>query len=107
MDFLREISERHESLKKRIHNFRIPLSPFYRRIATAVYISIPVVAGYFIMQVAIGQSMKNLGMQGEKLEERNRVLGNPGADRGTADQKKALQMLLDRHKLVKNSDGNN
>ena len=108
MEFLRDISARHEALKKRIHNFRLPLSPFYQKVATVVYICIPVVAGYFIMQVAIGQSMNNLGMQGEKLGERNRVQGNnTGTDRATADQKKALQMLLDRHKAMKNSDGNN
>ena len=107
MEFLRDISARHEALKKRIHNFRLPLSPFYQKVATVVYISIPVVAGYFIMQVAIGQSMNNLGTQGEKLGERNRIQGNPGTDRATADQKKALQMLLDRHKAMKNSDGSN
>lgn len=44
-------SEKHESLKKRIHNFRIPLSPAGQRIMSVIYFSIPVIAGYYIMQV--------------------------------------------------------
>lgn len=105
MEYLRDISRRHEELKKKIHNFRLPLSPFYRNIATAVYISIPVVAGYFIMQVAIAQSEKNLGTKGEKLEHNVGMNSNHvGSGTGTADQKRALQLLLDRHKQAKEAE---
>ncbi len=51
MGFFSDLSERHEALKKRIHAFRIPLSPRNRRIMEVVYFSIPLIAGYFIMQV--------------------------------------------------------
>jgi hypothetical protein len=104
MEYFRDISRRHEELKKRIHNFRLPLSPFYRKVATAVYVSIPIVAGYFIMQVAIAQSEKNLGAKGEKLEQAGRTSNHTGAGAGTADQKRALQMLLDRHKQAKEAE---
>lgn len=51
MEYLRELSRRHEALKKRIHAFRIPLSPTGRRLMGLVYFSIPIIAGYFIMEV--------------------------------------------------------
>lgn len=51
MQYLRELSRRHEALKKRIHAFRIPLSPAGQRFMGFVYFCIPVVGGYFLMQV--------------------------------------------------------
>jgi hypothetical protein len=97
MDFLRNFSERHEALKKRIHSFRLPLSAPLRAVMGLIYFSIPVIGGYYIMQAAIGQSEKNLGAHGERL--RTASGGQTSEYSGaTADQKKALQMLLDRHR---------
>ena len=106
MEFLRDLSRRHEELKKRIHNFRLPLSPGWRAVATGVYISIPIVSGYFIMQTAIAQSVKNLGPRGEKLDggvaPGATSAGAPDSvNAAVADQKRALQLVLDRHKRAK------
>lgn len=50
MEFLRNLSARHERLKKRIHSTRIPLSATGQRLMGVVYFSIPVVCGYFVMK---------------------------------------------------------
>lgn len=50
-DFLQDLHERHERLKKRIHSFRIPLSPTGQKIMGFVYFCIPVVCGYYLMEV--------------------------------------------------------
>jgi hypothetical protein len=52
MEFLRSLGERHERLKKKIHSTRIPLSKNGQRFMAAVYFSIPVISGYYIMQWA-------------------------------------------------------
>lgn len=46
-----DLRDRHEKLKKRIHAFRIPLSPRGQLAMKCVYFSIPLIAGYFIMDV--------------------------------------------------------
>jgi hypothetical protein len=51
MEFFRELGRKHEALKKRIHAFRIPLSPTGQRIMGFVYFSIPIIGGYYLMQV--------------------------------------------------------
>lgn len=50
MEFLRELSARHERLKRKIHATRVPLSPAGQRVMGLVYFSVPVVCGYFIMK---------------------------------------------------------
>lgn len=50
-DFFQDLHEKHERLKKRIHSFRIPLSPRGQAVMKVVYFSIPVIGGYFIMEV--------------------------------------------------------
>ncbi|RLN93647.1 hypothetical protein BBJ28_00004195 [Nothophytophthora sp. Chile5] len=50
MEFLRNLSERHEALKKRIHSTRIPLSKNGQRAMGVVYFVTPIVAGYYIMK---------------------------------------------------------
>jgi hypothetical protein len=67
---MNEILRRHEELKKRIHNFRIPLSVTGQRIMSLVYMSIPVIAGYFVMQYTIKISERNIGLQGSKLSDK-------------------------------------
>lgn len=52
MNFIDKIRDGHEQLKKRIHSFRIPLSPTGQRIMKVVYFSIPLISGYFIMDVS-------------------------------------------------------
>lgn len=59
MDFFRQLSARHQALKERIHNFRMPLSPMGIRLMKVVYFTIPIVGGYYIMQTAIGYSERN------------------------------------------------
>ncbi|GAB5031299.1 Hypothetical protein NocV09_00501670 [Nannochloropsis oceanica] len=49
MTTLRDLQERHKRFVKKVHAFRIPLSPQGKAVAQVVYFSVPVVAGYFIM----------------------------------------------------------
>lgn len=53
LQFLKDLNRRHEELKKRVHSFRIPLSPRGQKIMGFVYFCIPVISGYYIMQVTI------------------------------------------------------
>lgn len=90
--FLKGIGDKHERLKERIHNFRIPLSPAGQKIMGFVYFCIPVIGGYYIMQAAIEQSHQNIGAKGEKLLLKQKI------DAGTKEQNKVLQSILDSHK---------
>ena len=85
MDFLRQLGERHERLKERVHAFRIPLSPAGQRFMGFVYFTIPVIGGYFLMQSVIARAEVNLGKQGERLSK---------SSQDTNEQNKALQTLL-------------
>lgn len=49
MATFRDWQERHKRFVKKVHAFRIPLSPQGKAVAQVVYFSVPVVAGYFIM----------------------------------------------------------
>ena len=74
MDFLRKLSARHEALKERIHNFRMPLSPAGIRFMKLVYFTIPIVGGWYIMQSAIGYSERNTTpILKKKAEEKLRL----------------------------------
>jgi hypothetical protein len=95
MDFLRSIPARHAELKKRIHAFKMPLSPAGIQVMQVVYITIPIVAGYFVMEWANGQADKNLGKNGELLKKDIRLNSHA---KTTAQQKEGLQRLLDSHK---------
>lgn len=100
MEFLRSIPSRHEALKKRIHGFRYPLSPFYLKVAQVVYFTIPVVIGYYIMEWSTAQSVKNLGEHGELMRKKAAEKGNSlqAFSSGTTGQNLALQSLLNSHK---------
>lgn len=50
MEFLRNLSARHEQLKKKIHSTRIPLSKRGQTAMGVVYFTVPIVCGYFIMK---------------------------------------------------------
>ncbi|KAG5178356.1 hypothetical protein JKP88DRAFT_225304 [Tribonema minus] len=55
-----DLRGRHEALKKRIHNFRIPLSPRGQLAMQVVYFTVPFVGGMAIMQWARSKADKNL-----------------------------------------------
>ena len=86
-----EIFRRHEELKKRIHNFRIPLSPTGQRIMSLVYLSLPIIGGYLIMQQVQRQSEANIGVNGSKLTQEY-------YKSETKAQNDALQELLSKAK---------
>ena len=96
METLREIGRRHEALKKRIHNFRMPLSPRQRIVVGCFYFFTPIVGGYYVMQRAISHTDENLGPQGEKLRERVLPAQDPAHRAGTLAQTAELQRILDR-----------
>lgn len=98
MDFLRSIPARHEALKKKIHAFRMPLSPMGIKMMQAVYVGIPIVAGYYVMLWTNGQAEKNLGINGEYLKKEGSARRLNDHEKATASQKAALQLLLDSHK---------
>jgi hypothetical protein len=43
MEYLKTLLKKHETLKKKIHAFRIPLSPVGQKIMGFVYFSIPII----------------------------------------------------------------
>jgi hypothetical protein len=95
---------------KRVHNFRIPLSPTGQRIAQVVYFSIPVIGGYFIMDWATSKAREEIEFGGDTDRaagkgdaDRQRVLGNMRVDpegraaeerRGIEAQNEAMQKYL-------------
>lgn len=76
--------------------FRIPLSPAGQRFMGLVYFSIPVIAGYYLMQAVNKQAEQNLGSKGELL-----VKSGGAASKDTKDQNLALQAILQKHKNEK------
>ena len=51
--FWKTFSEKHERLKKRIHNYRLPLSPMGLRAMKVVYFTTPIIAGYWFMNYVV------------------------------------------------------
>ena len=77
MNFLREMHLRHERLKKFVHEgMRYPLPPAGQKLMGLVYFSIPVMAGYFIMNWTMERAQKSIGAQGEKLPPQPKTAGN-------------------------------
>jgi hypothetical protein len=62
MELVRQLVEGHRRLKEKIHGTRIPLSPRQQRVATLVYMSLPLVGGYFIMTWAMAKSEAKWGV---------------------------------------------
>ena len=100
MDFIKDLSARHERLKKRIHSFRIPLGPFGQRVMGVVYFSIPLILGYYIMEATTNQSKKNNNLDSLKRDP------NKAMDKEVQQQNHALQLLLDHHKKSKENSKN-
>jgi hypothetical protein len=68
MEFLAELRARHESVKRRIHGFRIPIKSRAGRFAVGCfYFCVPILAGYAIMNTTNSIARANLGERGEKL----------------------------------------
>mmetsp|Transcript_33949 Transcript_33949/g.34591 ORF Transcript_33949/g.34591 Transcript_33949/m.34591 type:complete len:94 (-) Transcript_33949:199-480(-) len=88
VDFLKDLAARHERLKKRIHSFRIPLSPTGQKIMGFVYFSIPVISGYWVMNYTNELAAKNFKLQQETMK--------PSEE--TIQRKAALQSMLDKAK---------
>ena len=97
MEALREIGRRHETLKKRIHNFRMPIkTPGGRLAVGCLYFFTPIIGGYFVMQEAISHTDENIGPQGELLRERVLPTQDHAKRQGTLAQHAGLQRILDR-----------
>lgn len=92
---MEELFRKHEELKKKIHAFRIPLPPMARRFMGVVYLSIPLVCGYFIMSYVQKKSIENIGLNGSKLNKSE-------MNDATIAQNKVFGELLLRLKEEKN-----
>lgn len=57
-------NHRHRRFVKRVHAFRIPLSPAGQRVAQVVYFSLPVIGGYFIMDWATSKAREEIEFGG-------------------------------------------
>jgi hypothetical protein len=68
-EVLSNISKSHDRLKHAVHTrFRMPIHNKYGRWAMGfVYMTIPVVGGYYVMQWAIHKSHESIGERGERL----------------------------------------
>ncbi len=62
MELLRQVVDGHRRLKEKIHSTRIPLSPGGKRVAALVYMSLPLIGGYFIMTWAMAKSEAKWGI---------------------------------------------
>mmetsp|Transcript_18912 Transcript_18912/g.46440 ORF Transcript_18912/g.46440 Transcript_18912/m.46440 type:complete len:90 (+) Transcript_18912:303-572(+) len=78
---LRAIGRRHEALKKKIHNTRIPLGPRGRAMMSLVYLTSPVIFGYYLMQYtnqyAENHSRKRIeAIRDESIQRQGRILNS-------------------------------
>ena len=67
MDFFKDIGEKHEKLKKRIHNFRIPLKPWQRALVLPFYIGIGAVLPAYLAWGYISRAQEKLLAEGGAL----------------------------------------
>ena len=73
MSKLEQLIAAHARLKHRIHSFRVPIQSKYGIFGMGcIYFSIPVVAGYFVMEFTNQRAKANLGEKGELLLLRKR-----------------------------------
>lgn len=100
MAFFRSIPERHEILKKRIHNFKYPLGPMQLRMVECSYVFSPLVLGYFLMTWTTGQANQNLVGKSDKLiidDKENEDDKEDAFSVGTREQNKSLRHLISKH----------
>lgn len=88
--FMRDVHDRHERLKHRVHSYRLPLSPRGRFLMGCVYFSLPIILGYNIMQFTNRQAQENVGARGEKMQT------DAAQARAIREQNKGLQAILDK-----------
>ncbi|CAK9027906.1 Calmodulin [Durusdinium trenchii] len=105
LDALRGLGARHEALKKKIHSTRIPLSKNGQRVMMMVYITVPVVAGYFVMEwsnsFAASKWQVNTREDGTvtyKVPREVAARGIEGTHEAHRAQAEAIQRQLDRVK---------
>ena len=99
MTTLRDWQERHKRFVKKVHAFRIPLSPQGKAVAQVVYFSVPVVAGYFIMGWATDRAKAEI-QYSDNYDETNttsafggaRAAGAGGGGVEAARVKKAMRV---------------
>lgn len=93
MATLRDWQERHKRFVKKVHAFRIPLSPQGKAVAQVVYFSVPVVAGYFIMGWATDRAKAEI-QYSDSDDEGNRtmVFGSARAAAGGGDGVEAARV---------------
>mmetsp|Transcript_18597 Transcript_18597/g.30989 ORF Transcript_18597/g.30989 Transcript_18597/m.30989 type:complete len:92 (-) Transcript_18597:246-521(-) len=87
---LRNLGDRHERLKKRIHAFRLPLGPVGRFVMGCVYFSIPCVIGYRLWVYQSGLANERV-----KVLERELAISD-----GVREQNKHLQQSLNHAKRL-------
>jgi hypothetical protein len=81
-NFLRDLSARHEALKKRIHSFRYPLTSRGLWVARVVYFTTPLLCGYALFRWTLSRRDANLGANNEKLlAAQAKVRGRPAGGR--------------------------
>ena len=97
MEWLREIGRRHQRLKERIHATRIPLGPRGRFAMGTVYLVTPIVAGYYVMQLAVGRAEQKHSDGAVLARERRRM--DPGMAAQQDAQRQELQRVLDRARM--------
>lgn len=90
MGFMDDFSARHERLKKRIHNFRMPLSRPARIAMNVVYFAVPVIGGHYLMEWAQGRAKVNLTEAGVLPEA-----GEKPTRSKTHEQNVAIKQQLD------------
>jgi len=72
--FLQSISTKHDRLKKHIHTaYRVPLSPKGILFMKCVYLTVPVVAGMYVMSLAIDQSKEKWASKEFELRQIQQV----------------------------------
>ena len=68
MNYLKRFAEGHERLKNRIHSVRIPLGPAGRFGMGCIYVSTPIIIGYFIMEYCADVAQRNHEITMEKVD---------------------------------------
>lgn len=94
-----DLSARHERLKHRIHNFKIPLSRKGQIAMNVVYFVTPVVSGMYLMEWIHGRAENNLRRGGVLPED----YGEPDAEESIKSKPIAHEKELE--KLIKNMTG--
>ena len=74
LKMLRNLFKKHKELKKRIHNFRIPLSSTGQKIVGVVYFTVPLIGGYYLFQYTNVKSEQKWGKIIKRLEHEQKHL---------------------------------